>query len=106
MPPLGPSGQPGGATFTRKDMEAAAGGTPVSYTHLDVYKRQGYGCVCRPWPAAGRKLAKPLIRLGLLCFGSVVGNRLHHQISFFVFWCTPRMEVATEEANSASVWPS
>lgn len=27
MPPLGPSGQPGGATFTRKDMEAAAGGT-------------------------------------------------------------------------------
>ncbi|MFZ0037894.1 MAG: helix-turn-helix domain-containing protein [Candidatus Acidiferrales bacterium] len=27
MPPLGPSGQPGGATFTRRDMEAAAGGT-------------------------------------------------------------------------------
>jgi hypothetical protein len=27
MPPLGPSGQPGGATFTRRDVEAAAGGT-------------------------------------------------------------------------------
>lgn len=26
MPPLGPSGQPGGATFTRRDVEAAAGG--------------------------------------------------------------------------------
>ncbi|MGC1688028.1 MAG: RodZ domain-containing protein [Candidatus Acidiferrales bacterium] len=27
MPPLGPPGQPGGATFTRRDVEAAAGGT-------------------------------------------------------------------------------
>ncbi len=27
MPPLGPSGQPGGATFTRRDLAAAAGGT-------------------------------------------------------------------------------
>ena len=27
MPPLGPSGQPGRATFTRRDLEAGAGGT-------------------------------------------------------------------------------
>jgi cytoskeleton protein RodZ len=27
MPPLGPPGQPGGATFTRRDVEAAAGGS-------------------------------------------------------------------------------
>jgi hypothetical protein len=44
-----------------------------------------------------------LIRLGLLCFGSVVSNGLYHRVNFFVFWRTLRMEVSAESSNSASV---
>ena len=34
------------AMFTVLSVDAVTG-TAVSYTHLDVYKRQGYLCVCR-----------------------------------------------------------
>ena len=37
-------GEPGAAF-----LDSSLVNEPVSYTHLDVYKRQGYGVYCRAW---------------------------------------------------------
>ena len=38
------------ARHARRQLSAGAGGAPVSYTHLDVYKRQGTGGERAPVP--------------------------------------------------------
>ena len=45
MPAIG-MGTFGSDRFTSEEISNAVAGAPVSYTHLDVYKRQGYMRPC------------------------------------------------------------